>query len=266
MKNSRPRSTANAIRMITRADDVGSFHSANVACYDAYKQGILRNGGFIVPAGRFREAVEMFKDEKGFCCGVHAALTCEWTDVRWRPILPPEKIRSVVRNDGTLHYTTMDLFKNGAVFKEMLAEIQAQVDLARKAGLNVQYVDSHMNFLWHFERSDQHRFEDAFHRWAEREGLVSRVKLTGYIPRPIRPGKDPIKDMAARIRSMEPGTYILITHPCYDDPEMATTHMPGRPVGEQAKARDVERRMFMDPAIVSACSEKGVQPIRYIDA
>ena len=76
-------------RIITRADDLGSFHSANLACLHAYKKGMLRNGGFIVVGGRIDEAAELFRNEKGFCCGLHAALNCEWEDVRWRPVLPP---------------------------------------------------------------------------------------------------------------------------------------------------------------------------------
>jgi chitin disaccharide deacetylase len=255
----------NAKRIITRADDVGSFHSANAAIFDAYRNGVLRNGSFIVPGRRFDEAVELFKNEKGFCAGIHTALTCEWCDVRWRPILPPEKIPSVVRNDGTLHYTTMDLFKNGAKFDEMLAEIRAQVDKARKTGLDIKYVDSHMNFLWHYETSEQHRFDEIFHRWAESEGLISNVEVS-RIPRLPQEGEDPIENLANRIRALGPGTYLIVSHPCFNDPEMRTTQLPGEPVGTQAAKRDIERRMFMDPSILKAFNDNGVEPIRFTEA
>lgn len=253
-------------RIITRADDLGSFHSANMAIMDAYKNGVLRNSSVIVPAEHFDEAAEMFSGEKGFCVGLHAALTCEWNTVRWRPLLPADTVPCIVEEDGTLHHSTMGLHEKGPVFDQMLAEIQAQLDKARAAGLDIKYVDSHMAFGWVFEDSDEHRFDEPFERWAEKEGLLWHKKFYGRLPDVEDAPEDPVAHQAAKIRNAGPGQYIYVTHPAYVDDEMNQACYDDKKPGEIAQERDLQRRMFMDPAIVEAFEQSGAVPIRYDEA
>jgi chitin disaccharide deacetylase len=261
-----------AIRIVTRADDLGSYHSANVAIMDAFKKGILRNSSIIVPAGHFDEAAEMFRHEKDFCLGLHAALTCEWNNVRWKPLLPASRKACFVDAEGAMHKTTQAIQDSGKVrFAEILAEIQAQLNKARKAKLDIKYIDSHMGFTWLFEGTDDsNRFSEPMARWIEKEGLINAAGGNDLplkrLGRPANPSADRIADLASVIRSTEPGTYLMVSHPMYG------THADVQPAcygkakpGEIAAQRDIERRMFMDPAIVQACKEKNVQPIRYTE-
>ena len=176
---------------------------------------------------------------------------------------PPDTIPSIVRTDGTLHKTTMDLFKNGAKLSHMMAEIQAQLDLARPKGLDVRYLDGHMGFAWLYEVQGQTRVGELMARWAEKEGLIYGVKLDGGIGLRRDYNYDKIQELADRIRELKPGTYMMVGHPTYNDAEMRTTQLSGRDVGAEAENRDMERRMFMDPVIVQAFKDGGVEAIRF---
>jgi chitin disaccharide deacetylase len=258
------------IRVITRADDLGSFRSANRAIYDAYKKGVLRNAGVIVPAHEFDHAVDMFRGEKEFCLGLHAAVTCEWNTVRWKPLLAASARSCFVDNQGAMHKSVQEIQDSGKVsFGEILTEVQAQLDKARKAGLDIRYVDAHMAFPWVFEGGDDSkRCADPLARWIEKEGLVnaawgSTLPLSRF-DRPAAPTGDRITDLAAMVRGAKPGTYVVVSHPMYGtDAEVQPATYGKAAPGKIAAERDIERRMFMDPVILDAYKAAGAQPIRY---
>ncbi len=257
------------IRLVTRADDLGSYASANRAIYDAYKKGILRNSSIIVPAAHFEEAAEMFRAEKDFCVGLHAAITCEWNNVRWKPLLPQSGSACFVDGGGALHKNTQAIQDSGRVnFAEILRELQAQLDKARSAGLDIRYIDLHMAFGWLFEGSDDSkRFAEPAARWVEKEGLIyagwGNTLPLKRLPRP-EGTTDRIAALAQAMRDAEPGDYLLVSHPMYaDDPEVQEAAYGDAKLGRIAAQRDVERRMFMDPAILAAADASGIQPIRY---
>jgi predicted glycoside hydrolase/deacetylase ChbG (UPF0249 family) len=53
-------------------------------------------------------------------------------------------VPSLIEADGTFRRNAMAMFQAGVVFEEMLAEITAQLETARRAGLNIEYLDTHM--------------------------------------------------------------------------------------------------------------------------
>ena len=74
------------IRLIVRADDIGSSHAANVACIQSYQEGIVRSVELMVPCPWFTEAVRMLNENPGLDVGVHLTLTSEWENMKWRPV------------------------------------------------------------------------------------------------------------------------------------------------------------------------------------
>src|SRR3989339_2109104 len=56
----------NEIKLLIRADDIGSFHAANVACIESYKNGIARSVELMVPCAWYPEAVKMLNENPGF--------------------------------------------------------------------------------------------------------------------------------------------------------------------------------------------------------
>jgi len=53
------------IRLIVRADDIGSSHAANLACIESYRKGIARSVEVMVPCPWFNEAVKMLEETPG---------------------------------------------------------------------------------------------------------------------------------------------------------------------------------------------------------
>ena len=69
-----------------RADDMGSFHAANVACMDAYKKGVATSIEVMVVTPWFSEAVRMLRENPGIDVGLHMTFTNEWDNIKWHPL------------------------------------------------------------------------------------------------------------------------------------------------------------------------------------
>lgn len=245
------------IYLLTRADDVGSNRSANLATLEAYQKGILRNASFMAPCVGFKEGVEMLKKEKGLCCGMHITMNAEWDAVKWGPVLPPEKVPSLVDENGLFFQTTQLLHDHNPRLEEILEEMQAQLDLARKLGLDVKYADAHMGFTWVLDG-----LADEFGRWCQRNGIINpRSFYANRLPK--AEGTDPVERLIASLKMADPGTYLIVGHPAYDNEEMRALEHPGYPSEEVAVGRDWQRRIFTDPRIVEYCRESGVMPMRF---
>jgi predicted glycoside hydrolase/deacetylase ChbG (UPF0249 family) len=251
---------AKPIRLVTRGDDAGSSRSANLGILDACREGILRNVGIQVPGPAFDEAAEMFRDLEGVCLGLHATLTCEWNELRWGPVLGAAGARSLVTADGTFHQDTVALYKTGPAHDEILDELKAQIDLARRRGLDIRYMDAHMAFGW---------FDGLLPKLralARGEGLLCGDDLVPGLPEVKGDFADAAERLLAQLGAAETGkTYLLVTHPARDTEEMRGLTYGQEPPGKIARERDGDRRLLLDPQTLDACRARSVQPIRFTD-
>jgi hypothetical protein len=248
------------IRLITRGDDCGSAHTANVAIVDAYRQGMLRNVSIMVPCAYVEEAAGMLAGETGLCCGLHGTITAEWDAVRWGPVLSPDRVSSLVGARGHFFQTTRALQDHGPKLREVMLELQAQLDRARALGFDVRYADQHMGFGRVIDG-----LNEAFDAWCAREGIRSSRPYGRRLPDVDVEG-DLVEQLIARLQAAPPGQYLIVGHPAYDNDEMRAFGHTGYPGEVVAMERDWQRCMFMDPRIVRYCGENGVQPIRYDEA
>jgi hypothetical protein len=74
------------IYLLVRGDDIGSSHTANVACIESYRNGIVRSVELMVPGPWFPEAVRLLNENPGLDVGVHLVMTSEWNDIKWCPL------------------------------------------------------------------------------------------------------------------------------------------------------------------------------------
>jgi len=248
------------IQLITRGDDCGSSHTANVAILSAFTDGILRNTSIMVPCPAIQDAAEALSDRKGLCCGLHATVTAEWDRIRWGPVLPVDKVPSLVDQNGHFFQTTRALHDHGARADEIMAELQAQLDRARYLGFEIRYADQHMMFGWVAEGLDE-----AFDTWCAREGILNDYHYQQSLPRIDKAG-DPVEQLLARVTAAEPGQYLIVGHPAYDNHEMRAHGHLGYSGKEVAVERNWQRLMFMDARVVGYCRDNGVAPIRYDEA
>lgn len=267
------------MKLVVRCDDLGSFQAANRAIADATEQGLARNAGIMVPAPAFRQAVEMFRHRKDVCLGLHTTLTSEWENVRWKPILPREQVPSLVEPDGTFRRNAMAMFQHGVVFAQMLAEIEAQLHMARQAGLNIEYLDTHMAYSWvHTPENPKERFESVMMSFAAREGLAhfGHDYERGDCGRWIRGRLVPAvrlehqysdwvdrfcQALRAQVAAGVPEA-ILVVHPAQPDEEMAALYEGKNLPGQVAKDRAIDWQSLVHPQVLATCRELNIQPVK----
>jgi predicted glycoside hydrolase/deacetylase ChbG (UPF0249 family) len=75
--------------------------------------------------------------------GLHLSIIGEWRGYRWRPVLPWDQLSSIVDHDGFIYRYPEELFSHNPNIEQIKAEFRAQIRLALKKGVNVQYLDTH---------------------------------------------------------------------------------------------------------------------------
>src|SRR5437879_966176 len=126
------------IELVVQSDDIGMCHAVNEGFVKAYTEGILTQGTVMVPCPWFEEAVALAASHR-IPLGIHLTLTSEFDRYRWRPLTDG---RSLVEADGTFHRTRDAAVAADPVEAE--AELDAQVNRLRDAGLDPAFLDSHM--------------------------------------------------------------------------------------------------------------------------
>jgi len=244
------------IRLLTRADDAGLAESANDAIRECFEDGILRNVSVMAPAPALEHAATRLAGVDGLCVGAHVPLSSEWVDPTWGPVLDVDDVPSLVTDEGRFHRSPEALFESDPDREEILAEATAQIERLRTVGFEPEYADTHMLI-----ETASEWFADAFGDLCEREGLINWWGVSTL------PGAEGIGEgpewLLEHLDEPEPGTYIVVGHPAYDDEEMADIWLPGGEPGQIAAQRDAQRRMFTDERVLAYVEETGVDPIRY---
>ena len=126
--------------LIVHCDDLGSSRSANVAVYDALRNGVATSASLMVPCPWARDAAAMYRGED---VGVHLTLNSEWDTYRWGPITHSP---SLLDGDGGFPRTVEDVWDH-ADSDEVRKECRAQIERAIYWGFDVSHLDSHMGTL-----------------------------------------------------------------------------------------------------------------------
>lgn len=119
----------------------------NAAIEEAYRIGCLTSTTIMAGAPAFGDAVEVARRNTGLGVGIHFTLSNGF------PVLDPKKIPSLVTPEGYFHpdYATFaKLYLRGKIDRaEVQAELTAQLEKVRQAGIRPTHFDSHQH-LHHF--------------------------------------------------------------------------------------------------------------------
>ena len=126
--------------LIVNCDDLGSSRSANVAIYEALRDGLATSATLMVPCPWARDAAAMYRGED---VGVHLTLNAEWDTYRWGPITHSP---SLLDGDGGFPRTVEDVWDH-ADLDEVRKECRAQLERAIYWGFDVSHLDSHMGTM-----------------------------------------------------------------------------------------------------------------------
>jgi predicted glycoside hydrolase/deacetylase ChbG (UPF0249 family) len=126
--------------LIVNCDDLGSTRSANVAIYEAMRDGLATSASLMVPCPWARDAAAMYRGED---VGVHLTLNSEWDTYRWGPITHSP---SLLDGDGGFPRTVEDVWDH-ADLDEVRKECRAQIERAIYWGFDISHLDAHMGTM-----------------------------------------------------------------------------------------------------------------------
>ena len=250
--------------LILRADDIGSATGANDAILAACDAGVIKNVSILVPGPAFADAAEKLRGRDELCLGLHVVLNAEWVEpaVRWGPVLPASQVPSLMEAEtGFFTPTPIHLHQRGFSVAEAIAEAEAQLAKARAAGLTITYLDEHMGVGW------LPGLRSELAALAKRENLIDAIALNpAYLPFNAPPDSDAAALASALLdaaASVEPGIYLVVTHPARLSSETERFYPPDGKPGQVAAEREREFQALTLPAFAEGLKERNVCCIRY---
>lgn len=250
------------IYLLVRADDIASFHDANVACIRSATEGIARSIEIMVPCAWFPEAVKMLNENPQVDVGVHLVLTSEWDEIKWRPLTSAPSL-----TDSCSYFFpviwgeagNMNCLKNNPwKLDEIEKELRAQIELAQRSIPQLSHISNHMGFAGMDSKVTElvNRLGEEYHLKTEKDFSLKRMNGWGK----AETLDEAIANFIDNIQKMSPGTYLFVEHPGLDGDEMRTITRSTIAVDRQ-RVTDV----FTSEKVKKALKDKGVELVSYSD-
>jgi predicted glycoside hydrolase/deacetylase ChbG (UPF0249 family) len=260
---------ASARLLILHADDFGMNHSVNRATSEALENHWITSASILVPCPWFLEAANFAKAHPDADLGIHQALNSEWTTFRWGPVMPKDKVPSLLDAQGYLPLDTPEVADH-AKTDEAEAELRAQIDRARQFGVNITHLDSHMTALF-----GSPALFSLYQKIGAEQHLPILAAKTGpdhSIPSFAKSGDEVLIDQVIelspgvdakdwvswyenRLSNVGPGVYEVILHLAYDDEEMRGATFDHPDWGAAWRQRDLD--MVKSPEFQKFLKDQG---------
>lgn len=249
------------IQIIFRGDDFGMTQGSLVAFEKALNEGILCCASIIVPAPWFEGAAELCRKNPEWCTGIHLCLVGEWKGYRWRPVLPYDKAPSLVDEDGYFYPKMNVLLGHQPELSEIDAEWRAQIDLAIKKGVNVQYIDIHCMYA---DDTPYPGLGDVLKKIGKNYNvpishLLGEKRLGWVFSTPVT---QKIETAVKILSGIQPGLYVAVCHIGIDSPEQNAL-MHTSPDDIVGKHRAAELDVMLSPEVKSLILKKGIKLMNY---
>lgn len=255
---------ADARLLIITSDNLGTYHAANVGCYEALRGGLATTASLMVPAPWAREAVRGYR---GADVGVHLTLNADYSCYRWGAITYAPTLHG---GEGGFPRTTADLWEH-ADSDEVRRECRAQIERAIVWGFDPTHLDSHLSalvlrpelfdvylelaceFALPIRLADEATEESAgfpLRTLATDEGILSPDRTVQLV------GDDRSQAFASLIANLPAGVTELAMQPAIDTPELhALLGDTNHRIGDHA--------VLTDPANAQRLETAGVMPISW---
>ena len=270
--------------VIIHADDIGISQASVDAFADLWEIGVISSGAVMVPCPWFLEAAAYAKSNPQVDLGVHLTLTSEYKTYRWGPISTRDPKSGLMDERGFFHRSSKGVFEN-ADAEAAIAELDAQISLALKAGINVTHIDTHMGSTAHpkfiqgyIQLATKYGLPAMYPRMSAEalvleqgidEGTAQMIKgLIEKLEEMELPLVDYIsalqlKDTTGRVgqakqalSDLKPGITHFIIHPAKDTPEL-------RHITDSWDCRSADYETFCKEEIRTFIKNEGIQVIGY---
>jgi len=259
--------------VIIHADDVGMCAATIEAFVELAECGGISAGSVMVPCPWFPAVAAACRSHAELDVGVHLTLTSEWDGYRWGPISTRDPASGLLDEEGYF-YRNQDQW--GSVNPQAIrTEVQAQVDRALAAGLDLTHIDHHMFAMLRPALVDQYvslgfarQLPVLMTRQPQWVAALSEAAIAGW-ERQGLPVFDHLREMplggpvavAERLDltrrlfdELPPGLTYLVTHPARDTPEL-------RAIAHDWQARVADFDTFRDGRLAQHLRRSGIQVI-----
>ncbi|MCL4862058.1 MAG: ChbG/HpnK family deacetylase [Caldilineaceae bacterium] len=263
--------TQASIFLLVRADDIGFSHAANAACMDVFTNGICRSVELMAPGPWFPEAVRMLKAHPHYDVGVHLTLTCEWDNLKWRPL---SGASSITNADGYFYraFRKSDHYPDEITLEasdwmpvDLEQEARAQIEMVRKHIPWVSHLTTHMGGL-----RDDPNFQSVVDKLATEYDLAVDVRAEGFErfrgfgenSQALSPAEK-AATLRQSLETLPPGRWLHVDHPAYDTPETRAIHH----IGYEGVAVDRQGvvEAWTDADVRAIIARRGIRLVSYAD-
>jgi chitin disaccharide deacetylase len=269
--------------VILHTDDIGMCHASVQAFRDLWAFGGITSGAVMVPCPWFPAVAQMCRENPGMDMGVHATLNAEWESYRWGPVSGGEAGSGLKDEAGYFHQWHQAVYDNASP-EQVDAEINAQIEKALRAGIDVTHVDSHMGtimnpkYIQSYIQAASSRLLPNFLPRLTAVGIdlmgvddAERVRyapvmemmesigvpmMDGVLGMPLEHGDDHIEVAKKLLGELPVGITHFILHPSIDTPEL-------RAIAPDWQARVANYNAFMSDELKMFIEREGIKPIGY---
>jgi predicted glycoside hydrolase/deacetylase ChbG (UPF0249 family) len=132
--------------VIIHTDDIGMCHASVQAFKGLWSVGGVTSGAVMTPCAWFPAVAKMCRENPEMDMGVHATLNAEWESCRWGPV-SDVGADSGLRDEAGYFHDDPDNTSKQASVEDVEKEVNVQIEMALKAGIDVTHVDSHMGTI-----------------------------------------------------------------------------------------------------------------------
>ncbi|MGH7677136.1 MAG: carbohydrate deacetylase [Gemmatimonadaceae bacterium] len=252
----------NRVYLLIRSDDAGMSHSVNMGLEKLAATGLPVSVSIMFPTPWYQETVEILKRYPNVSAGIHLTLNSEWRGLRWGPVLGPMAVPSLVDANGHFFPASRLLYDNKPSLQEVERELRAQIERARRSGLQIDYVDYHMNTV-----ASNPEFLAIVQKLAREFnlGMSQYLGETMESPQYDAPPDKKLDTLLALLDRLKPGVTAVVTHVGIDDSELgALLDMnTSNPLPDMSKNRQGELTALTSQRFRDAIKARNIQLITY---
>jgi predicted glycoside hydrolase/deacetylase ChbG (UPF0249 family) len=269
--------------VIFHTDDIGMCQASLAAYADLVDFGLISAASTMVPCPWFPATAAFCRNHPGkeVDMGVHVTLNSEYENYRWPPISTCDLASGLVDREG-YQPTSVEAVQEHGDPAAVQREIEAQVERALAAGIDVTHVDSHMGTVFHprflaayLQVALQHRVPPFLPRLDEaglREMGVDAETAAFFASQlqafeaqglplvdrfhmmPLDQPDDRVEQVKQVLDGLPQGLTYLIIHPAQDTPEL-------RAVTPSWPSRVADYRAFTSEALRAFVQNSGIHVI-----
>jgi predicted glycoside hydrolase/deacetylase ChbG (UPF0249 family) len=220
--------------VIIHADDIGMCHASLQAFKELWAFGTISSGAVMVPCPWFPAVAQMCRENPGMDMGVHATLNSEFDSYRWGPVSTREAGSGLLDESGYFHQWHQAVYEKARP-EAVEREVNAQIERALAAGIDVSHVDSHMGTIMnprfiqtYIQIAANRRLPIALPSGGGEVGEAITAQLasagipllSGIASMPLEHDEGHIAVAKTLLSEAPVGITHFILHPCVDTPEL----------------------------------------------